>query len=129
MGISRAVYGILWFSTLVAYSVPWARVGEEIYTGWSFTIPFSITYLIGLVLGLVVLITTWHPVAMTIAAGILMLMGVVGSCIALGLADVLGTFIGEKVRVEAGIVFALIAPVIYMLLGAVVGRRMQIQVG
>ena len=106
--------------------MPWARISEEIYTGWSFTIPFSITYLIGLVLGLVMLITKWYPIAMTIVTEVLMLIGVVAECAVIGLADVLGTFVGEEVHVEAGLGLAILAPVIYMVLGTMVGKKMQI---
>ena len=125
MRVARAVYCVLWFLTLVAYSVPWARIGEEIYTGWSFTIPFSITYLIGLVLGLVVLITRWHPIAMTIIAGVLMLIGVAMAYTAIGFAKILETFLEEKVRVEAGLGLAILAPIVYMVLGTIVGKKMR----
>ena len=128
MGIASAVYGILLFLTLVAFSVPWARIGEEIYTGWNFMIPFSITYPIGLVLGLVVLITRRYPVVMTIVAGVLMLVGVAMAYTAIGFAKILETFLEEEVCVEAGLGLAILAPVIYMVLGAIVGKKMQIWV-
>jgi len=39
--------------------------------------PFSSTYVIGILIGLVVLITRFKPVAMTIVAGVLTILGLV----------------------------------------------------
>jgi len=80
----RIIYGILWLLTVIAYSVPWARAGDKVFVGWNFTIPFSITYLIGILLGLIVLVTRFKPITMTVIAGILMLLGVVGAYLGLG---------------------------------------------
>jgi hypothetical protein len=58
----RIIYGLLWFMTLIAYSLPWTKVNDEIYSGWSFTVPFSFTYIIGILLGLIVLIIKFKTI-------------------------------------------------------------------
>lgn len=85
---ARVVYGILWLLTLIAYSVPWASIGGETYIGWNFTVPFSITYLIGLLLGLIVLTVKYKPVGLTIVAGVLMILGVIGGFIGFGILEI-----------------------------------------
>lgn len=121
------VYALLWLLTMIAYSLPWATVDSKLYVGWNFTIPFSITYLIGLLLGLIVLIVKFRPVMMTIIAGILMLLGIVGAFLGLGTLTVLAGFVGSKVNTEAGIGFALIMSIIYTVLGAYVGKKLIIK--
>ncbi|MCC6014134.1 MAG: hypothetical protein LM564_00325 [Desulfurococcaceae archaeon] len=90
----RAVYAFLWLLTAIAYSLPWATVDGMSYVGWNLTVPFSITYLIGLLLGLVVLVAGFKPVTMTIIAGVLMLLGVAGALLGLGAAAVLAGLAG-----------------------------------
>jgi len=72
----RVVYAVLWLLTVVAYFIPWTSINGKTYIGLNFTLPFSITYVIGILLGLIVLIASFKPVAMTIATGILMLLGI-----------------------------------------------------
>jgi hypothetical protein len=57
-------------------------------------VPFSITYLTGLPLGLVVLVAEFRPVTMTIIAGVLVLLGVAGAFLGLGAAAVLAGLAG-----------------------------------
>jgi hypothetical protein len=113
----RVVYAILWLLAVIAYSLPWATVDGNSYVGWNFTIPFSITYLIGLLLGLVVLIVRFKPVAMTIVAGVLMLLGVVGAFLGLGALAILAGLAGGRASPEAGIGLALVVSIIYGLRG------------
>lgn len=120
----HVAYFIVWLLTTVAYSLPWARAGEKVFVGWNFTIPFSITYVIGMILGLIVLLLKYKPVALTIVAGILMFLGIVGASLGFGLAGVLGALTGEKVTTEAGIGLAFLATIIYMVLGAYAGKKM-----
>jgi peptidoglycan/LPS O-acetylase OafA/YrhL len=123
----RVVYAILWLLAVIAYSLPWATVDGQTFVGWNFTIPFSITYLIGLILGLVVLIARFKPVAMTIVAGILMLLGIVGAYLGLGVAAVLAGLAGGEAKAEAGIGLALIVSIIYTVLGAYVGKKLIVK--
>lgn len=103
----RLLYALLWLLTVVAYSVPWMSAtsawgGAEVFTGWSFTIPFSITYFIGMLLGLTVLLTRFSPVAATIASGVLMFLGIVGAGIGVGMAKAVGAvskMVGGNVEV------------------------------
>jgi hypothetical protein len=123
----RVVYAILWLLAVIAYSLPWATVDGQIFVGWNFTIPFSITYLIGLILGLVVLIARFKPVAMTIVAGILMLLGIVGAYLGLGALAILAGLAGGEAKAEAGIGLALIVSIIYTVLGAYVGKKLIVK--
>jgi hypothetical protein len=120
----RAIYAVLWLLTVIAYSLPWASADGKVFTGWSFTVPFSFTYVIGMLLGLIVLLTKFKPVAMTIFAGILMLLGVFGAVFGYALAAALAGLTGAKVSTEAGGGLALIASMIYMVAGAYVGKKM-----
>ncbi|MEM3975114.1 MAG: hypothetical protein QW320_12160 [Ignisphaera sp.] len=121
----RIIYGILWLLTVIMYSLPWAKVNDEIYTGWNFTLPFSVTYLIGILLGLIVLIVRYKPVLMTIVAGVLMILGVVGTSVGFGgVMAIIGGLVGAKVSWEAGIGGAFLFAMIYMVAGAYAGKKM-----
>jgi len=120
----RVTYAVLWLLTAIAYFVPWASVDGETYTGWQFTVPFSFTYLIGMLIGLVVLITKFKPITMTIAAGVLMILGIIGAFLGYGLAKVIWWIAGAEVTTEAGIGFAFIASMLYMVAGAYAGKKM-----
>jgi len=79
----RVIYVALWLLTVVAFSVPWASIDGETCTGWRFLVllPFSgltYMYLIGMLIGLMVLITKSKPATTTIATGALMILGLVG---------------------------------------------------
>jgi DNA-directed RNA polymerase subunit RPC12/RpoP len=110
--------------TLVVYSIPWGRVGEEVTTGWGFTIPFLFTYLIGILLGLIMLLIKFRPVIMTIIAGILMIIEVIGAIIGIGLAELIGALTGEEVSGEAGLGFAFLMSLIYTVMGSYAGGKM-----
>ena len=66
----RIVYATLWLLTVIAYSVPLVSIDGKTYIVWDFTAPFSITYLIGILIGLVVLITGFKPVTVTLSQGL-----------------------------------------------------------
>jgi hypothetical protein len=123
----RAVYAILWLLTIIAYSIPWAKVDDNYFVGWNFTIPFSITYLIGIVLGLVVLVVKFKPVTMTIIAGVLMILGVVGAMLGCGIAAMLAGLAWAQVRTEAGMGFAFLLSIVYTVAGAYIGRKMVVK--
>lgn len=108
----------------MAYSIPWGRMGENVTSGWGFTIPFSFTYLIGILLGLIVLLIKFRPVIMTIIAGILMIIGVVGAVIGIGLAKVVGVLAGKEVSSEIGLGFAFLISLIYTVMGSYIGKKM-----
>jgi len=123
----RVVYTVLWLLTVIAYSVPWASVDGKLYVGWNFTIPFSITYLIGIVLGLVVLVVKFKPVTMSIVAGVLMILGVAGALFGYTMMEVLVGFVGSQSKAEAGMGLALLLSIVYTVLGAYVGRKMVVK--
>lgn len=119
----RIFYAILWILTVLAYSVPWARAESTVFVGWNFTIPFSITYVIGIILGLIVLATKRWAFGLTILAGILMLLGIVGAAFGYGIMAALGPFAGERIELEAGIGLAFLLSIIYMIGGAILVRK------
>jgi len=123
----RVVYAILWLLTVIAYSIPWATANGQTFVGWNFTMPFSITYLIGIILGLVVLITRYKPVVMTIVAGILMLLGIAGADLGLATASILTGIVGGEAKAEAGMGLAFIVSIIYTVLGAYVGKKLIVR--
>ncbi len=123
----RVVYAILWLLTVIAYSIPWATANGQTFVGWNFTIPFSITYLIGIILGLVVLLLRFKPVVMTIVAGILMLLGIAGAELGLGTASILMGIVGGEAKAEAGMGLAFIVSIIYTVLGAYVGKKLIVR--
>jgi uncharacterized oligopeptide transporter (OPT) family protein len=123
----RAVYALLWLLAVIAYSLPWATVDGRSYVGWNFTVPFSIAYLMGLLLDLVVLVAGFKPVTMTIIAGVLMLLGVAGAFLGLGAAAVLAGLAGGRANPEAGMGLALVVSMVYTVLGAYVGRKLVVR--
>jgi hypothetical protein len=112
---------------VIAYSIPWATANGQTFVGWNFTIPFSITYLIGIILGLVVLLLRFKPVVMTIVAGILMLLGIAGADLGLGTASILMGIVGGEAKAEAGMGLAFIVSIIYTVLGAYVGKKLIVR--
>ena len=122
---ARVVYGILWLLTLIAYSVPWASIDGETYIGWNFTVPFSITYLIGLLLGLIVLTVKYKPVGLTIVAGVLMILGVIGGFIGFGIGKIIAELVEPvEVTTEPGIGLAFLFALIFLVAGAVTAKRL-----
>jgi len=69
---------------------------------------FSITYVIGILLGLIVLIGSFKPVTTTIATGTLMLLGLAGATFGYGAMAPLADFTEAKVTRKAsmGLAFA-----------------------
>jgi hypothetical protein len=98
-----------------------------VFYGWNFTMPFSITYLIGVSLGLIILATKWKPISMTVVAGILMFLGFVGATIGMGMMTGVGWLVGKTVRAEGGIGLSFLISIIYMVGGAIAGKKMTSQ--
>jgi len=124
----RAIYAVLWLLTVIAFSAPWARFDDETYIGWRLLIllPFSTlmyAYLLGMLIGLMVLVarsaTQSVVVKLTIGAGGLMILGLVGAFPVYIAAEIF-----HKVTIEAGMGFAFIAVMLYMVAGAYVGKKM-----
>ncbi len=122
---STIIYALLWFLTIVAFSVPWYTVGGHTFTGWNFVIPFSASYLIGILLGLIVLITKRWAFGLTIVAGILMILGIVGAGIGGGISEALSGVSGQTTTAQGGIGFAFVISLVYLVGGAVLGKRME----
>ncbi|RSN74269.1 hypothetical protein D6D85_08365 [Candidatus Methanodesulfokora washburnensis] len=122
----RILHITLWFLCFLSYFMPWAGVGSgifmpwinagsEVFTGWDFVFPFSITYLIGLLLGLFAVVK--QSKFLNIVSGVLMILGVVGAII--GIAQ--GAFVSDpycdKMFGKWGLALASIASTIYTLTG------------
>ena len=119
----RIIYGILWILATIAYFLPWARAGDKVFVGYEFTVPFSFTYLIGIILGLIVLATKWAKVPMTLVAGILMILGVLGAVFGFAMAGALAGFTGETVAMESGMGLAFLLSLIYTIVGTIIARK------
>ncbi len=123
--MARLFYGILWALTIVAFSLPWYSAGDKTYSGWNFVIPFSTTYLIGVILGFIVLISKLMPFGLTIAAGVLMLVGITMSVLGGEVGVVVSELTGEAASAQTGIGFAFVMSIIYLILGAWLGKQMK----
>ena len=122
----RIAYGVLVALTIVTYSMPWAKVGGEVYTGWSSLVPFSLTYFIGILLGMVVLFAQYKPIAFTVTAGISMLLGVIGGMIGNSIAGGLAHATGSTpTSVEAGVGLSFLMSMVFLVGGSVVARRLK----
>lgn len=75
-----------------------------------------------MLLGVIVLTIKWHPVAVTIVAGISMLSGFVGVTLNIKTTNFI-VWIGA--RPEGGFLFAFFVSIVYMVSGAIVGKRME----
>jgi hypothetical protein len=124
---STIVYAVLWLLTIVAFSLPWYSTDGNTFTGWNFVIPFSATYLLGILLGLIVLITKRWAFGLTILAGILMILGIVGAGVGGGITQALSSISGQTATAEGGIGFAFVISLVYLVGGAVLGKRMEQQ--
>lgn len=121
---ARLWYLILWMLALIGYSVPWARADARVFIGWEFTIPFSITYLIALLIGLVVLITRSSPLVLTVLSGMLMLLGLAGAGFGLEIMVALAGLAGARASHEPGIGFAFLVSILYLVLGSYLARKL-----
>jgi parallel beta-helix repeat protein len=70
------VYAVLWFLALTVYLIPLTSVSLD-YESLLFVLMLTITYPIGLAIGLTALATKWKPVGLTVVAGILMIIGAI----------------------------------------------------
>jgi len=126
---SKILYALLWVVAVIAYSVPWAKIitytKSETFTGWSFTVPFSFTYVLGLAIGALVLISEWKPSIASVVAGILMLVGVVGGMVGYTIAAGLCELEGGKAVTAEGMGFAFLVSVAYIILGGYLGKKLE----
>jgi len=99
----KIVYAVLWLLTIVMYSLPWARANGKVFVGWGFTMPFFLTYVIGMILGLIVLVTKYKPVLITIVAGLLMMFGILGAVFGFSVGAMIGQLTGAKTSMEPGL--------------------------
>ena len=121
----RLIYGVLWLAAVAVYSVPWIRLDGDVYTGWNCTLPFSLPYVIGLLLGLLVLLTTRLPFGLSLAAGILMILGVVGAVFGYYFAELVATLAGGNVAMEPGMCIAFLYSLVYTVAAPVIGRKIK----
>jgi len=121
----RLIYGVIWLIAVIAYSIPWAQADGETFTGWAFTIPFSLTYLIGLLFGLIVLISKKWSFGLSLASGILMIVGVAGGVGGAMVGQMVGELAGREFIALPGIGFAFLWSIIYTVVAPVVGKKMK----
>ena len=101
--------------------MPWFSIHGQIFPGWATILPFSFTYFLGLILGIVILSTTYKPVGLTIFAGILMIIGVfvTGAFVGLGAALSGGS------QLSGGFALAFIVSIIYAIVGPIAGNKFK----
>ena len=125
----KIFYTFLWLLALIAYSIPWAEIetysGVKTFDGWSFTVPFSFTYVIGLALGLLVILANWKPALSSVLAGILMLIGVIGGESGYALAEGVCALEGGRAVVLSGMGLAFIVSIVYIVLGGYIGKKLE----
>jgi len=122
------VYAVLWFLALTVYLVPLTSVSLD-YESLLFVLMLTITYPIGLAIGLTALATKWKPVGLTVVAGILMIIG----AILMSSLGILFLFLEALLRVPSefqslslviGGHLAFIIALFYTVGGAIVARKM-----
>ncbi|HQU07714.1 MAG TPA: hypothetical protein PK539_01495 [Candidatus Paceibacterota bacterium] len=122
----RIAYAVLWILALGAYFMPWsiwstwgATPGHfvvwKVMSGWNYLVPFSFPYLLGLIVGFVALFTRHSTIKLTAAAGILMLLGVLGGF--WGIIS-LAVPIAPGPHAAIGLVLAFISSIAYPILSA-----------
>jgi len=121
----RLIYVALWLAAVAVYSIPWVRGDGEIFTGWEFTLPFSLPYVVGLLFGLVVLLTRRFAFGLSLAAGILMILGVVGAVFGYYFAELVATLAGGNVAMEPGMCIAFLYSLVYTVAAPVIGRKIK----
>ena len=123
----KITYGILVLIALVAFVMPWMNAGGQSIAGWEMIIPFSFTYLIGLILAIIILFTSYKPVGLTIFAGILMLIGVIASGTVVGfiagMSQAAQTAGGPEVG--SGVGLAMLISLFYTILGPIAGNHFK----
>ena len=120
---AKVGYSILWLLATIAFFLPWSSSDSEVYSGLSFVVPFSFTYLIGILLGLIVILTKKWKFALTILAGILMILGVLGAVFGYSVAGALAEFTGGKISTEYGFGLSLLLSIVYLVVGSVLARK------
>jgi len=120
---AKVGYSILWLLATIAFFLPWASSDSEVYSGLNFVVPFSFTYLIGILLGLIVILTKKWKFALTILAGILMILGVLGAVLGYSIAGALAEFTGGKISTEYGFGLSLLLSIVYLVVGSVLARK------
>ncbi|KXB00248.1 hypothetical protein AKJ41_04220 [candidate division MSBL1 archaeon SCGC-AAA259O05] len=122
---SRKIYGVIWVVATIAYFFPWFTTGPFTFTGWGLGNPYSVTYLLGIVIGGIVLLGRVKPFWLTIGGGIAMIFGVIRSYSGMTgkLADVAGAS-GWKTSIETGFAFAFLMANAFLVLGGWISRRM-----
>ena len=122
------VYAVLWFLALTVYLVPLTSVSLD-YESLLFVLMLTITYPIGLAIGLTALATKWKPVGLTVVAGILMIIG----AILMSSLGLLFVFLEGILRLPSEFQFlsliiggslAFIIALVYTIAGAIVARKM-----
>ena len=122
------VYAVLWFLALTVYLVPLTSVSLD-YESLLFVLMLTITYPIGLAIGLTSLATKWKPVGLTVVAGILMIIG----AILMSSLGLLFVFLEGILRLPSEFQFlsliiggslAFIIALVYTIAGAIAARKM-----
>lgn len=103
---------------VIAYFMPWINT----VPGWATILPFSFTYFIGLILGIVIFATEYKPVGLSIFAGILMIIGVIVTGVLVGLIYSLSP---NGPQFQGGFTIAFLISLVYVILGPIAGNKFK----
>jgi len=116
--ISRILYGILILVSIWSYFQPWSVLDGQTVIGFATVLPFSFSYFIGLILGIVILFTGYRATGLSIFAGILMIIGTLVAGMLMGLLS-----LGGNVTLETGFMTALICSFTFPIFGGILGHQ------
>ena len=119
----KITYGLLLLIVLIAYLLPWYKSADKTLSGIEFILPFTLTYFIGLILGVIVLFTSYKPIGITIVAGILILVGIIGGLIGSGIMGVIEE--NSQIETGAGLVLAIIIFIPYIIVSSIAANKMK----
>lgn len=105
------IFVFSWILCLIAYLMPWAEGNKGILLGFSLA-PFTLPYLIGLIVGLVSLMAKVRKLLLAIAASMLMVFGVF---MVIFYWYSLALHYGGVAKLMIGVWIALIASALYLL--------------
>ena len=118
MKIFRMIYGLFALAFLVLYFQPWLVINGQTLAGWTTIFPFSFFYFIGVVLTIIVSVTRYRAVGLSILAGIFMF----------GNSLVMGIFIGllsidKMTKFGSGFAYAFFLSLLFLVLGPIFASK------
>ncbi len=114
MKISRIIYGLLILALVFFYFKPWIIIGGQNMPGWSTILPFSFFYFIGLVTAIVVLLTGYRAVGLSLLSGIFMFGSNLLTGVFLGLMT-----ISKNTQLGSAFAYVFFLSIVFLILGPI----------